>query len=67
MFISKNYMRDRIERFSQKNKKYILNYHSRYVRLQGRKTTLRIYYNGIVRISNTKEFKFNEGAVSKYL
>lgn len=67
LIIGKSFIRDRVERFIRKHEEYVLNFHPRYARLQGKKNTLRLYYNGVVRISNKVEFKFSEMAVKKHL
>jgi len=66
MFIGRSYKRDMVEKFVREHKEYVLSYHTRYVRVQGNKVVLRIYYNGVVRIGNRISFGFSEKAIKKY-
>lgn len=63
-----SYMRDRIQTFINKYPRRILKIRPRYVILQAKEDTMRIYYNGVVLIGrSTAKFEFDEKKIGKMM
>jgi len=64
------YMQDKIRVFASKYPKRIIKVHTRYLLLQGKVHTIRLYYSGVVKIGNNgckEKFKFSEEKIKKLM
>jgi hypothetical protein len=64
------YMQDKIRVFASKYPKRIIKVHTRYLLLQGKMNTIRLYYSGVVKIGNNGckgNFKFSEEKIKKLM